>query len=446
MYEKEEKKLNDFKDRLEQVPLPLEAADGAIMQGLERAKREKMQTRAKRKRTLWSLAAAALIILTLVTTIRVSPAFANAVASIPGMEKFVELIQNDKGLNAVFENEYYQPIGESQTIGSATLTIEGVILDESGMNIFYTIESSVEMDDIQLNKPVLENKQDISKASISYNHPMTQEDSPKVYSDILSYTFEDPVRFENLDFTLGLEVTLDGQKFNFSMPFTVPENVKPSVTFVLNEEVEVEGQKFTIKDVTIHPLRVGIRISFNPDNTMKILQFEDIRLEDQNGEVWGSIMNGISSRGEDENGDYIYFLQSNYFETPEELYLRINKMQAVDKEDASLVINTEKGLLVNSPNDDNLELISSSRSGFEFTFKTPPEEEFNYSFGAGLTDANGKKVDVASEGMTFKENNMRSWTVDIRDNGYTNPVKMELFAYPNYITGDVKIKLSNPDK
>ncbi|WP_084243550.1 DUF4179 domain-containing protein [Planomicrobium okeanokoites] len=441
MYEKEEQKLTGFKDRLEQVALPLEAADGAIMQGLERAKREKLQARAKRKRTLWSLAAAALIILTLVTTIRVSPAFANAVASIPGMEKFVELIQNDKGLQGVFENEYYQPIGESQTIGNATLTIDGVILDESGMNIFYTIESAVEMGDIVIEGPALENQQDVPPSSISYNHPITQEDSPRRYSDILGFTFQDPVKFEDLNFTLELPIILDGTKFDFSVPFTIPENVKPSIVYEMNEEVEVEGQKFTVKDVTIHPLRIGVRISFDSKNTMKVLQFEDMRLEDQNGEVWGSIMNGISSRGEDENGDYVYFLQSNYFETPEELFLRINKMQAVDKENAFLVIDTEIGSLINTPKDDNLEMVHSSRDGFELTLKTPLEEEFNYGLGAGLTDANGKKVDVASEGMGFKEDNIRSWTVDINDDGYINPVKMELFAYPNYINGDVKIEL-----
>ncbi|WP_372869290.1 DUF4179 domain-containing protein, partial [Planomicrobium okeanokoites] len=243
MYEKEEQKLTDFKDRLEQIPLPLEAADGAILQGLERAKREKLQTWAKRKRALWSLAAAALLVLALATTIRVSPAFANAVASIPGMEKFVELIQFDKGLEGIFENEYYQPIGESQTVGNATLTIDGVILDESGMNIFYTIESAVEMGDIVIEGPVLENQQDVPPSSISYNHPITQEDSPRRYSDILGFTFQDPVKFEDLNFTLELPIILDGNEFDFSIPFTVPENVKPSIVYEMHEEVEVEGQK-----------------------------------------------------------------------------------------------------------------------------------------------------------------------------------------------------------
>ncbi|RLQ89800.1 DUF4179 domain-containing protein [Planomicrobium sp. Y74] len=441
MYEKEEQKLTDFKDRLEQVPLPLEAADGAILQGLERAKREKLQTRAKRKRTLWSLAAAALLILTLATTIRVSPAFANAVASIPGMEKFVELIQNDKGLQAVFENEYYQPIGESQTVGNATLTVDGVILDESGMNIFYTIESAVEMDDIVIEAPVLENEQEVPPASISYNHPITQEDSPKIYSDILEFTFQDPVKFKDLNFTLGLQVKLDGNKFDFSVPFTIPENVKPSIVYEMKEEVEVKGQKFTVEEVTVHPLRVGIRLSFDPDNTKKILQFEDIRLEDENGEVWSSIANGVSARGDIEDGEIIYFIQSNYFENPKELYLRINKMQAVDVEDSYFLVDTDKNVLVHSPKDGRLELIDSSRTGFQMNLKMKTDQELHYGIDRKISDANGEPMDTQHTGISTPHDGVQSIDFGFTDNGYTNPVRVDLFAYPNYINGDVKIEL-----
>lgn len=47
----------------------------------------------------------------------------------------------------------------------------------------------------------------------------------------------------------------------------------------------------------IHPLRIVVRISIDPNSSKKILQFPDIRLEDKNGEVWGSILSGISGRG-----------------------------------------------------------------------------------------------------------------------------------------------------
>lgn len=441
MFKNEEKKLLDFKDRLDQVPLPFDAADGAILQGLERAKREQRQTQAKRTRTFWSLAAAALLILTLVTTIRVSPAFATAVASIPGMEKFVELIQNDKGLNAAFENEYYQPIGESQKIRNAALTIDGIILDESGMNIFYTIESPIDMEDIVIDTPVLENPQKIPPASITFNSPISEEGSLKIYNDIIRYTFEEPMKFENLDFTLEMEIKLDGQEFNFSVPFTVPENVKRSIVYEMNEEIEVEGQKFTIEDVTVHPLRVGIKVSFDPTNSKKILQFEDMRLEDQNGEIWSSIANGISAHGDIHDGEMIYYLQSNYFENPEQLYLRINTIQAVDREDAYFIVDTDQKLLIHKPKDNRLALTKADRTGFEMTLKMDPEKEHTYGIDQQITDANGSLLELSHSGISTGYEGLQTIDIGFEDNGYANPVKVELFAYPNYIHGDVEVEL-----
>lgn len=441
MYEKEEQKLTDFKDRLEKIPLPIDAADGAILQGLERAKREKMQNRAKHKRSLWSLAAAAVLILVLVTTIRVSPAFANAVASIPGLEKFVEMIQNDKGLNAAFENDYYQPIGESQTIGNTTLTIDGVILDESGINIFYTIESPVDLKDIAIDTPILENAKEIPPSSISFNSPVPEEGSPKIYTDILAFTFEKPATFDDLAFTLGLKATLDGTEFDFSVPFTVPENVKPSITYALKKEVEVEGQKFTIEEVAIHPLRVGVKVSFDPTNTKKILQFEDMRLEDEKGEIWSSIANGISAHGDTDDGELTYFIQSNYFEQPEQLYLRINKMQAVDLEDSYLLVDTDKKTLLHAPKDGRLELTKATRTEIEMTMKMEQKQEHNYGIDKKITDANGELLDMRHSGGTSVYEGKQDFNIGFNDNGYINPVRVELFSYPNYINGDVKIEL-----
>jgi len=441
MYEKEEQKLYDFKNHLKQVPLPMTQADNAIMQGLERAKREKMQTRAKRKQTLWSMAAVALLILTLVTTIRVSPTFASAVASIPGMDKFVELIQNDKGLTAIFKNDYYQPIGETQTIGHTTLTIDGVILDESGMNIFYTIESPIEINNISIENLVLLNQHELDSTSVSYSSPLPEEESPKIYTDIIKYTFEEPKNFEDLSFTLELKTTLNDNQFDFSVPFIIPENTKPSITYEMEKEVEVDGQKIFIEQVTIHPLRVGVKISFDPTNTKKILQFEDMRLEDENGEIWSSATNGISSSNLTEDGEVIYYLQSNYFEKPKKLYLRIDKIQAVDQEDSYFIVDTDQHILLHSPKDGRLALTDSNRSGFKMTLKMDLDEELPYGIDRQITDANGELIDTRYSGISDVYEGKKFMDIGIEDNGYINPLKVDLFAYPNYLKGTVKIEI-----
>lgn len=438
MFEKEEDKLNDLRTQLEQVDLPLEMADGAILMGVERAKREKQMRRTKRKRSIWTLSVAAIALITLVTSIRISPAVANAVASIPGMEKIVALIHNDKGLNAIIENDYYQQIGVSQTKEYLTLTIDGVILDESGMNIFYSFTSPGSVERLNVKSIELENKLQIPPGTISYGS-LHDGESKHLYTDRIDYQFGNPTKFTDLTFTLDLTVNQNGKDIDFSLPFEVPENVKPSITYVVNKEVEIQSQKFTIEEITIHPLRVGVKVSFNPKNTMKILQFEDMRLEDENGEVWGSIMNGTSATEVSET-EKNYFLQSNYFEKPNKLSLRINKLQAIDQEDAYVIVDTEKGQLLHSPKDGKLQLVDAMKQSINFSIEKA-NNGHHYSLFSSVKDAEGREVHTPSSSMTSDENTIKHW-LQFDTNDYTNPLQLEITAYPNYIEGDIKIELN----
>jgi len=292
MYEKEEEKLKELRQQLDHVTIPSEQLDGVILQGFKRAKREQMKKRKVCIGKYGMLVAAALLLVTLVTTIRISPTFAHAVSSIPGLEKIVAMIHYDKGLRAAIENDYFQEINAFQTKGNLTLIIDGVILDESGMNVFYTAKSDDSLKSAQIQNVELRN---VEIGLSSSNHGMWHEDQAiKEVSDRIDFHFADPMKLNDLTFSLKMTINQAGKDIEFIIPFTVPENVKQSHKFLLNGEEEIENQKFTIEEVTIHPLRIDVRITINPNNSKKILQFLDIRLEDENGEVWGSSLSGIS--------------------------------------------------------------------------------------------------------------------------------------------------------
>jgi len=448
MFEKEEEKLNELRKHLEHVEMPQGEIDGAILQGMERAKREKQIRSTKRKKGLWTLAVSAVVLLTLITSIRVSPAFANAVSTIPGMEKIVAMIQFDKGLTAAIENDYYQVIDVSQTRENVTLTIDGVILDESGMNIFFTVKSEEFLQNPEVRKVEINNSE-ISPPSSSYGFSPSDK-AVKEFSNRIDFHFQEPTKFNDLGFSLLMNVKNAGKEIEFNIPFTVPKNVKPSVTYTLNKEVEIENQKFTIEEVMIHPLRVGIKISIDPQNTMEILQFEDLRLEDEQGEIWGSIANGASGR-EVSDTEQIYYLQSNYFEKPKELYVRINKLQALNKDDAVVIIDTEKNELLKSPKDGKLKLGDSDKSAADFFMIDIELDEYNnhhnFDLSSSITDANGKSISTASVSMfTDDEKKESHWHIQFGTTEYQNPLHLKLFAYPNYIEGDVKVELKNPSK
>lgn len=256
MFEKEEQRLKRLKEQHDQRSIPLSEADQAIRAGFEKAQLEKRQIQKRRKRMFSSLAVIALLLLTLITSIRVSPAFAQAVASIPGMGKFVELIAMDKGLNAAFQNDYYQEIGETQTISDLRLTIDGVLMDETGIDVFYTIDSKRSVKGLYIKESYLRMKQEMPKYSFSYGSGADEKEI-RQYSDRVSYHFTKPFISDNPSFDLNVEVGLCGEKITFSVPFTVPKPSKPSVVYVLHEQVEIEGQVFVINEVSVSPLRVG---------------------------------------------------------------------------------------------------------------------------------------------------------------------------------------------
>lgn len=441
MYEREEEKMEELRRQLEQQPLPTDRADAAILQGLEQAKREKQKMLAKRKRSLWTIAAAAILVLVLITSIRVSPTFANAVASIPGLDRFVELIQDDKGLQSVFENEYFESIGASETIDNATLTIDGVILDESGMNIFYTVESAAELDEIVLDTPVLHNEDGEVEMRAATYHSFQEERSKNIFQDMIGYHFMEPVGEDTLTFRLDLQTKLNGKEFAFSVPFDVTEAVQASTEYTVAEELEVEGQRFTIDRITVYPLRIAVHITPHPDNTKKILQYEDLRIENGDGEIWG-IQQGLSSFGNEPEGETrTFFLQSNYFEQPDGLYFHISRLQAVDKEDAHLIIDTDTGELLHSPKNGKVELISADRSLIALQVDVP-EDGLHYGIIGSAVDASGEPLDPewSSHGFVQEVNAGRE-ELKLRDLDYENPISLELFAYPAYIEKDIRVNL-----
>ncbi|WP_025785442.1 DUF4179 domain-containing protein [Sporosarcina sp. D27] len=436
MYEREEEKLRQLKSQLEQQSLPLDEADQMIRAGIAKAKADRSKKNRRRKRIMWSAALSAILVLTFVTSIRVSTAFANTVASIPGMEPFVAMIQQDKGLQAIFKEDYYQKIGASQTVRDFTMTIDGVILDETGMNVYYTIESTKKMKTASVNTIEISNSRPMPEAGISYGG-MSANDV-FTYQEVMEITFSKRNVFADLNFTVEAEMDIDSSEVVFSIPFEVPEQTKPSKPYVLNKVMEMDGQHFIIDEVVISLLRVGVQITFNPNNTKKILSFEDMRLVDEKGEVWSEIANGVSAFGNERGKTtHTFFLQSNYFSKPKKLYLQINKAQAVKQEQAFLEVNTDTKELLSYPDGPQLQLVDASRNGIDLLLTV---KDFHHDPFTTAIDAKGKEITISSFSL-YGEGDATHWGPAFETTSYTNPIRLELHAYPTYIEGDVKVEV-----
>ncbi|WP_312096313.1 DUF4179 domain-containing protein [Niallia sp.] len=435
MYEQEEEQLLKLKEEFEKIELPLERGDDAILSGFMKAKREKSLVKKKQKRFV-GFAITAIIIISFVTSIRISPTFANALSSIPGMEWMISFIEKDKGFSAIIENDYYQKVDVSETRGDLTLTIDGVIMDESGMNVFYTLKSTKPLTGGEIKYINLLNKEEFPEHSRSYNGYFP-DDIQNEFQDMVEYQFVNSFSFEELKFSFELVTVMDNQEIKFLIPFELKKNVKKNITCPIKQVVEVEKQKITIEEIIVYPLRIGVKVAFDPTNTKEILGFEDMRLENENGEVWTSIENGTVNRTLSKH-EKMYYLQSNYFEKPKELYLRVNKLMAIDKDDAMVIVDTETNKLIKSPKDGKLKLGETSKAQAEFYMVSNSKN--NYSIFSGALDAKGKELNIPSTEF-YNDGDKKFWKMYFETTEYNNPLSLELFAYPNYIEGDVKIEV-----
>lgn len=433
MTEREEERLRCMKEQMDQIPIPEEALSNAIRAGVRQAEQQRFRKRTAR-RFIWPSAAVAVLLLAFVMTIRVSPAFAQAVSSLPGMSQIVEMIQYDKGMKAIIANDYYEEIHATDSDGTVTVTLNGVIVDQSGMVISYTVDSTTGMKDPQIDKIELYSGNELLEhQGISFNYP--SEDGKMSNEQLIHYNFIEPLPTDSQEFELKLSIH-DTEDHQFSLPFSIKKPVAEGKVYDLNRSVIIHGQKLTIQSITVHPLKVTVKIKEDPDNTMDILQYEDLRIENGDGEVWSRITNGMTAT-QDEDGTDLYFLQSNYFEQPDLMVFRMNRMQALDKTDR-LVVDTLTGDVLETPSDGKLAVTELSPTLVETKLRTGPE--FGYGYLGSAVDANGTIIDLSSGGSwhigEYSYNDLRFTTGD-----YVNPITIHFFAYPNYIEGDVTIRL-----
>lgn len=437
MFTNEENRLEEYKKKLDEIEVPEKALDLAIEAGLRRAKKE------RKPRTKWMLTAAmaAILILGFFGTIRVSPAFANYIAEIPGMEKIVELIRHDKGMMTAIENDYYQELGVSVEKNGLEVVIDGAIADENGLILFYTLNTDEKQKNITTGMPRLTtlDEGDMVIGTISGGFPHHSEKGEYSYSGTFEYFFQEPLTAR--EFQLDMKVEGDTVEKDVSLTFKLPDEISPKKTYPLNETITIEGQKIHFLEATVYPLRVAVHVKMDPSNTKKLLEFEDLRLVDENGETWSKIKNGTTA-SKISDDETIYYLQSNYFNEPEKLFLVFNKIQAVDKKTDAVVIDTEKEIILSQPPGNKLR--DFEINGNEVVFNLYTEKEFNYDLFLGGTDAEGNKIYNNSSLWYGYQEDKSHQKIGInfpKLNSYPNPISLELSFYPAWIKGEGKIRI-----
>ncbi|RSK27735.1 DUF4179 domain-containing protein [Bacillus sp. HMF5848] len=442
----EEEQLEKMKKRYNDLEMP-PSIDVYIKKGMQQAKKQQN----KRKRVQLSLAAAIIFVGVFVSSVSVSPTFANYIRMVPGLEYIVDLVRFDKGLLTAIDNDYVQVINEADEHDNLKLTVDAILADEVQMVLFYTLSSYnpahefVELESFRLLDET-GNELEFSATYVSTGKSLQENDK---ISGNITFTYNDKKLPDQLTFRTKI---VEGKEAfsrdkELASTWQVPFNVDlekfsgQKETIDVNKTIEIEGQKIIIKEVTMYPTRVGVKVKYDETNDKKIFGFEDIHFEDETGEQWGTISNGFTASILSENEQILYF-QSNYLKSPQELYLKFSKVRALDKDDLQVIVDLKNSKILDQPKANILTSVTTDGNHVAFAGKVNSEKPISMSFVDKVTDAEGKEVDIDSFTNSSVENeDWRPGVIIPNVWDLANPVTFHIYDYPMFIEKEISIRV-----
>ena len=415
-------------EELEAIEIPKEALHQARVKTVHQHRLTK-----KRKRRLYSVASvAAIVLLLFVTSIRVSPVFAQAVAKIPGFSSIVNMIAFDKGISDIVENNYYEELGIVVTQGDYTLTLQNVVADHSGMTIFYKLESAFDLSKVSITS--LEVSQQGIPFGVASSYIVSRSGKRTVQEDKVEITSVDELSYANMSFEFNLDLS-DAAETKFAVPFTLTKPIKQPKVYEVNQSVVVDGQTIDIKQLKISPLRAEIRLATDEQNTMQLLKFTSVRLIDENGEVWGQQINGDGGLLRD--GEVSLFMQSNYFRQPKKLTLVMESIEALPKGSDYIEVDFEQQKVLYVPSGLDIAVQVPSRNTLEVTY--PPG---GWLLLSGVFDKEGNDLSNSLIKMRASREAPYVTAVSTFDfDNEVNPIRLHINSYPLYLDGKVEIDI-----
>jgi len=417
-------RMEEYAALLQELETPPEKLETTV----ERAMNRKNALQRKRRAVWGSVGSFAACFAAFVLSVNCFPTFAKACESIPVLSALAEAVRFSPSLSAAVEHDYVQPMNLSQTENGVTATVEYLIVDQKQVNIFYTLKG--DFDRIWAEKVTLQPKDNHVMSYDGFQNP------PGSLQDITVDYLEEDVP-ESLRLTLAVAAENGAEEWEAPQQIFEDELLRPVVrqkpeilaefTFDLHfdpsftaagevipvhETVTLAGQSITVAEAEIYPTHVRINVADDPANTawLKGLHFY---LENERGERFEPISNGISATGSDTPTMVSYRLESPYFGESRHLTLHITGSEWLDKDHEWLEIDLARAQAERLP--EGVELLETVHrpGGWVVTFLAERRKEtasyqiFYTTFRDGKGneyDSNGRSSTVYDgDAMKFEE-------------------------------------------
>ena len=408
------------------IDVPKDKLQQIRMDALHKVKGEK-----RTKKRIVSVAIVFVCCLSLLFSIRVSPTVASYVAKIPGLEAIVTAVGRDKGIKDIVDNHYYEKINATQTKDGLSLTVQGAIADHSGFVLYYDADASfvLNLEEVKL----VQGDKEIYASSFTNN-----VNNQTYITSSVDFNFSEPMTYTSKDFKAIFRF-FDKDKGNIEMtiPFSLKNEIAQEKVFTANRTVDVAGQKFTITKIRQSPLKMAFDIEVDENNTMQILALEDIAVETESGERRETVRNRSSIYTNHADGKFTVYLQSNYFNDPQELTLMIGAVQAVPKGEDFIEVDFGTQEVITKPDYLDWDIAVEGQS-----LKTSAKKWDNlmrsHSFFSNALKADGTVLEYASG--SFSDDDEYVYATETFKN-YDGKAKIMIDYFYNPIGENIELKI-----
>lgn len=328
---------------------------GTVDRARARARRERRGKRLGVPLASLGGAAAAFAVL-----VNCSTPFAMACRRVPFVRELAQAVALRPSLKAAFENDYVQPVGQSQTQNGITATVESLIVDQTSLNVFYTLSWAGDTW-LDITPDLLDENGEPPAGSrgAAWEDPGETEEHWR----LATFYFDGADLPEELQ--LVLEVSDSGRnKGRFAGPaeapdaslpwpdaesaprspvlaeFTFPLTIDPTLlgpgrTVEVGQWITLDGQRLYLDELTIDPTRMDLTLEAHPDNTAELCRLECY------------VLDGAGNRYDRPSVTYgggeAIQLESCYFSENQDLTLYIQEAQWLDQDRTSFTLDLAAG-------------------------------------------------------------------------------------------------------
>ena len=427
----------EYRALLQELETTPPALDTAVERALKRH-------RAARKRRLWgipvgSLAACFALFVGLVNAF---PTFAAACEDVPVLGALAEAVRFSPSLSAAVEHDYVQPVGKSQTKNGITATVESIIVDQKQVNIFFTLKGEgYETLSAELPKFTPEQHGAIIGADprqapgtlLRFSLDYQDNDVPEGFTMTFGVTGETEAETAAQSSALApadqsVEDAMLGDwpaeepdilaTFTFDLEFD-PTYTASGEIIPVNSIFQLDGQTLTVTEVEVYPTHVRVNVAGAEDNTAWLKNL-DFYLENEDGERFAPISNGILATGDEDTPANVSFrLESPYFVHSDHLTLHITGATWLDRDMERIRVDLKSGTVDGRlPEGVELAAVHRRTNGTVVEFKvTRPDSPFAHQqiFEGVYYLEDGTKADILQYSWSYEEDGTTTVWMPLKD-------------------------------